>query len=62
MITRFSKAKEVLILYLVVGYFTLLHMVVFANARMGIPVLPYMIIFAIAGIFSISKLLRKADI
>lgn len=62
MITRFSKAKEVLILYLVVGYFTLLHMVVFANARMGIPVLPYMIIFAISSIFSISKLLRKADI
>lgn len=60
MISGFKRWKKILPLYLIVSYFTLLHMVLGSNTRLGIPALPYMIIFATLSIFLISNKLRKA--
>ena len=51
--------RKNLVLYLIVGYFTLLHIVVFSNTLLGIPALPYMIIFATIALF---KILEKRKI
>lgn len=59
MILGFKKWKKILPLYLVISYFTLVHMVLFANTRMGIPALPFMIIFASFALF---KILEKRKI
>jgi len=54
MILGFKNWQKILPLYLIVGYFTFLHIVVFANSYVGIPALPYMIIFATLGALSLS--------
>lgn len=59
MILGLKKWRKILPLYLIVGYFTLLHMIVFANTRMGIPALPYMIIFASLALFKILDTSRR---
>ncbi len=56
MIIGVRKWKEISPLYIIVVYFTLLHMAVFANTRLGIPALPCMIIFAS---LALSKLLER---
>lgn len=59
MISGLKMWRKSLVLYLIVGYFTLLHIVVFSNTRLGIPALPYMIIFATIALF---KILEKRKI
>lgn len=51
-------------LYLILGYFTFLHMVTFANTGMSIPVVPYMIIFGMAALFFTDpgRLKRKCSV
>jgi len=46
--------------YLLVGYYTALHALLFATARYSMPVMPYVLLFSACGLLTLAERLRSA--